>query len=218
MTSMREEQIAAAGNIAPEKTPLMIGPDILIKGDVFYEGKDAQSRLLVMGKVHGNIHTSGVLQIAQGAEVVPGSILDCGEIVVAGKICGEGVTIKTNLLILEATGNIAVDTLCLPPGGLEQARGGVLNARLDMSDAHIRRDTPALHVVDSSPAKMVETKPQASSTGHAHIFGKPEKAASAVDASLLSGATFGTSSGYVYGDIDLPGADDTKPASSSANG
>lgn len=121
------------GAILPESTPLFIGAGVVIEGTIRYDGVDINSRIKVVGEVRGDIYTSGILEIAPGAQVNANSKIVCREIIVAGKIAGEGVTVRANTLILLETGNVAVEMVCLPLGGLEQNRGGILNARLDMS-------------------------------------------------------------------------------------
>lgn len=114
--------------------PLFVGSGIVIEGTIRHEGVNADERLVILGKVVGNIFSKGILHVERGATVHALSSIDCEQIVLAGSITGDaGVTVRAKLLVLQATGNLAVDTVCLPPGGLEQRRGGVLNARLDMS-------------------------------------------------------------------------------------
>lgn len=137
-------------SIIPEKTPLYVGPDVVINGDINFQTSDPDQRLMIRGEVKGNIYTNGILQVSEGAVINAAKRIECAEIVVAGTIKGEGVTIKANLLMLLPSGNIAVETLCLPPGGLEQSRGGILNARLDMNAEH--GTLPALKAADSPAA------------------------------------------------------------------
>lgn len=116
------------------KAPLFVGPGIVIEGTIRHEVAEAGERLVIYGKVVGNIISKGILQVEQGATVHALTSIDCEQIILAGTITGEtGVTVRSKLLVLQSTGNLAVDTVSLPPGGLEQCRGGILNARLDMS-------------------------------------------------------------------------------------
>ena len=148
--------------LLPESTRLYVGPGITIKGDIHFQTEQPDQRLVICGDVEGNISTNGVLQIAEGAIVRGNTTIDCAEIVVAGTLTGESVTIKARLLFLLATGNIAVDKLCLPPGGLEQSRGGVLNARLDMSAEY--GAVPDLKSI-ANPTPSEDSKPAAGYAG-----------------------------------------------------
>lgn len=145
-------------------THLYIAPGVIIKGDIHFEAQKPDQRLVIRGEVEGNISTSGVLEIAEGAIVRGNTLIDCAEIVVAGRVVGDNVTIKARLLRMLATSNIAVEKLCLPPGCLEQSRGGVLNAQLDMSEEH---GAPAI-VVDSA-ANVPETSPTRISSALASV-------------------------------------------------
>lgn len=120
----------------PTKAPLFIGPDVLIQGTVTYQGEDPEAELVVLGEVRGNIFTKGVLKIEEGAIVGAESLIQARQIVVAGKIEGAGVKIQAQIFEVKPTGNVSADVLCLPPGGLEQSRGAVLNVRLEMSADH----------------------------------------------------------------------------------
>lgn len=122
--------------ILPEKTPLLVGLGVVIEGTIRYETKDPEDRLVILGQVLGDIFTNGILQIAQGATVRPVSKIECAEIIISGTLEGDNVVVSTNLLQLQPTAKVRVDTLRLPPGGLEQSRGSMLNAKLDMSDEH----------------------------------------------------------------------------------
>ena len=135
MNEDRNDQIDSSNAIQPEKTPLIVGPGIVIKGNIVSEYDDPDLRMLIIGRVEGDITTKGVVQIAKGAVVAANAQIEAGVIIVAGSITGEKVTIRANLLVLQATGNVAVDNVCLPSGGLEQQRGGILNARLNMFSA-----------------------------------------------------------------------------------
>ncbi|WP_371436174.1 polymer-forming cytoskeletal protein [Polaromonas sp.] len=170
-------------SIIPEKTPLYVGPDVVINGDINFQTSDPDQRLMIRGEVKGNIYTNGILQVSEGAVINAAKRIECAEIVVAGTIKGEGVTIKANLLMLLPSGNIAVETLCLPPGGLEQSRGGILNARLDMNSEH--GTLPALKPADS-PAAVV-----AASIAGAGAVARPESSplASVTSSSLRPGAS-----------------------------
>lgn len=133
MTDNRDGKLNSSASIQPEKTPLMIGLGMLIRGEIIDESGDTNSRMLILGRVEGNISTKGVVQISKGAELHAGSIIEAGEIVVSGRVTGKDVTLRADVLVLQSTGHVEVDNVVLPPGGLEQMRGGVLIARLDMT-------------------------------------------------------------------------------------
>lgn len=105
------------------------------------------SRIMVLGEVHGDIYTDGILEIGQGGVLFAEAIIECLEMVVGGQVVGDHVTIHAELFRMQSTGRVSVDSLRLPPGGLEQARGSVLNARLDMS-------LETRHAVKSAPLHM----------------------------------------------------------------
>lgn len=133
MTENRDDQINSSSTIQPEKTPLLIGVGMVIRGEIIDETNNPETRMLILGRVEGNIFTKGVVQISKGAVVQAGSVIEAGEIVVSGRLVGENVTVRANVLVLQSTGFVEVQAVILPPGGLEQSRGGVLIARLDMS-------------------------------------------------------------------------------------
>lgn len=126
-------------------TPLFVGKGMKISGRIESITGDPTQRLVIQGEVHGDILTDGILDIAEHAVVHATSKIDCGEIIVSGRLTGdkEKVTVRANVLTLAPTGDVSVETLQLPPGGLEQSRGGVLNARLDMSAEFVREIAPA---------------------------------------------------------------------------
>lgn len=150
-----------SGSIRPEKTPLLIGQGITIRGEIVDETQDPESRMMILGVVEGNITTKGIIQISKGAIVKAGSIIEAGEIVVSGRLVGETVTVRTNVLVLQSSGHVEVDCVQMPPGGLELSRGGVLIARLDMSEhsANLEKaSSPAkLSVLQSSPANTARS-------------------------------------------------------------
>lgn len=175
----KQQSIERLDSIIPEKTPLYIGQGVVFEGDVRFMSEDPDQRLLVVGEIKGNIFTNAVLQIAEGAVISAVESIEANEIVVSGTIKGDGVKVKANLMLLQPTGNIAVDTICLPPGGLEQSRGGILNARLDMSREHgtVPAVKPQIEAVDhTKPAVPVALKAVSTSSpasGSAAAAGLP---------------------------------------------
>lgn len=196
-------------SIIPEKTPLYVGPDVVINGDINFQTSDPDQRLMIRGEVKGNIYTNGILQVSEGAVISAAKRIECAEIVVAGTIKGEGVTIKANLLMLLPSGNIAVETLCLPPGGLEQSRGGILNARLDMNPEH--GTLPALKPADSPAAEAPAAAAVAGAVATS-AAARPESSplASVVTSSSLRPGASAVS--LVSNQASKDGAKDTKEA------
>ena len=129
----RDNTIDSTASIQPEMTPFLLGPGVVIKGDVICEHEDPQMRMMIVGRLEGDIKTKGIVQIAKGAVVAAKSMIDAGVVIVSGSIIGENVTVRAGVLVLQSTGNIEVKEVCLPPGGFEQQRGGILNARLVMA-------------------------------------------------------------------------------------
>ena len=111
----------------------LIGVGVVLRGGVTAITGNPASRIMVLGEVHGDIYTDGILEIGQGGVLFAEAIIECLEMVVGGQVVGDHVTIHAELFRMQSTGRVSVDSLRLPPGGLEQMRGSVLNARLDMS-------------------------------------------------------------------------------------
>lgn len=236
-TPMQSQQpIASTEDISTTmqraSTPLFIGADIVIQGTVIYNGKDPKAVLMLVGKIEGNIKTNGILQIVEGAVVQAESSIECSEIIVAGKIVGKGVIIKTQSLKLEATGDVEADLVCLPPGGLEQFRGGILNARLDMSPAHATAahapadlpvEKPSSATAEAIPAFLVAGatgKGDSRQGGHLHTFGAnaPVKEAPSKSGQVIAlGAEYSFGSSTSGAVAELPGDEEsTHPASAMA--
>lgn len=132
-SNQRNDQIDTSASIKPENTTLVVGPGIVIKGNILSELEDPDVRMLILGRIEGDITTKGIVQIAKGGEVAGNSLIDAGTVIVSGSITGDAVTVRAKLLVLQSTGRVAVGHVRLPPGGLEQQRGSVLEARLSMS-------------------------------------------------------------------------------------
>jgi cytoskeletal protein CcmA (bactofilin family) len=169
MTSSLASTVTAAhlddsNSVLPEKTPLFVGLGIVIEGVIRYDGADKSQRLVILGEVNGDIITTGILQIAKGATVRAASKIECAEIIVAGNLIGEGVSVRAGLIVLQPTSVVKVDTLCLPPGGLEQSRGSMLNAKLDMSEEYASLAKTETNVGATEAGKtltQIETAPAA---------------------------------------------------------
>lgn len=120
-----------------EKIPVFIGTGVSIEGTIRHEGPQDE-RAVILGSFTGNMDWNGVLQIPRGGKIIVQQSLRCREIVVNGDISSadDNVVIETGLLRLGETAKINVATISLPPGGLEQSRGSVINANLRMSSDH----------------------------------------------------------------------------------
>ena len=192
MTDDRNGQPGNGSTIQTEKTPLMIGLGIVIRGEILDESGDKDSRMLILGRVEGNITTKGIVQITKGAEVVAGSVIQAGKVVVSGRLVGKDVIVKTDVLVLQSTGYVDVDTVILPPGGLEQMRGGVLIARLDMSG------------VAATPATVPASVPVAT------LFSSPVAPTAGSVTSLHAVPVFSPSPrASAFHNVELPNDDDT---------
>ncbi len=131
-------------SIEPEKTPLFIGAGVTFHGSFKHEGP-ADEKAVILGELTGNIQWNGILQVPRGGKVIVESALRCREMVVGGEIVGanDEVVIETGLLRLGESASIDVATVSVPPGGLEQSRGSVINAKLRMTKEHPFADTAA---------------------------------------------------------------------------
>lgn len=120
--------------IEPEKTPLFIGAGVSFNGSFSHTGP-ADEKAVILGELTGDMEWNGVLQVPRGGKVTVMKSLRCREIMVGGEIVGvdENVVIETGLLRLGESASVEVATVSVPPGGLEQSRGSVINARLRMS-------------------------------------------------------------------------------------
>lgn len=137
-------------SIEPEKTPLFIGAGVTFHGSFNHQGP-ADEKAVILGELTGNIQWNGILQVPRGGKVIVESALRCREMVVGGEIVGanDEVVIETGLLRLGESASIDVATVSVPPGGLEQSRGSVINAKLRMTKEHPFADASA----DTSTSK-----------------------------------------------------------------
>lgn len=124
-------------SIEPELTPLYIGSGVEFTGTIRHNGP-TNEKAMVLGTVHGDIEWNGILQVPQGGKVIVQKSMRCREMMVNGEITGanEEVVIETGLLRLGERAVIEVATVSVPTGGLEQARGSVINAKLRMTAEH----------------------------------------------------------------------------------
>ena len=130
----RTEKIDTSSEIHPDKTSLVIAPGIVIKGDIVSEIEDADARLLILGRVEGNIFTKGVVQVGKGGVIEAGSIITADTLIVSGNVLGANVTVNAQILVIQSTGRVQVGNVRVPPGGLELQRGASLDARMTMSE------------------------------------------------------------------------------------
>jgi hypothetical protein len=123
--------------IEPEKTPLFIGAGVTFTGS-FHHAGPADEKAVILGELTGDMEWNGILQVPRGGKVTVLKSLRCREIMVGGQIVGadDDVVIETGLLRLGESASVDVATVSLPPGGLEQSRGSVINAKLRMTKEH----------------------------------------------------------------------------------
>jgi cytoskeletal protein CcmA (bactofilin family) len=133
--SNHNDLIESTTAINPGKTPLIIGPGIVLKGNIVNEDGDPESQMMIMGRVEGDITTKGVIQIAKGGEIAGNSMITAGAIVIAGQITGSNVSIRTNLLVMHSTSVVDVAMVFVPPGCLEMKRGSLLVGQLSRASA-----------------------------------------------------------------------------------
>lgn len=134
------QRAGAIDEIAVEKTPLYIGPGVVLEGHISFKTKTPDQRAIVLGTVHGNISMNATLQVAEGGVVVATDSIDCHEIIVAGTITGKGVKISASLLVVTGTGKIDVDVVSVPSGCLVQERGSSIKARLEPLETEVRAE------------------------------------------------------------------------------
>lgn len=154
-----------------EKTPLFIGAGVQFAGTIRHAGPQTE-RAVIVGEFHGDIEWNGVLHVPQGGKVIVDKTLRCREILVSGAIVGtaEDAMIETGLLRLGKTATIEVGAVSVPPGGLEQQRGSVVNAKLRMTtdNAYAGQNEPAAESTPSSPSlTLVASSSQAAGGGEA---------------------------------------------------
>lgn len=141
--------------IDPTKTPLFIGTGVEFAGTIRHGGPHDE-RAVILGSLTGEVHWNGILQVPTGGKIVVQGTLRCREMMIGGEIVGEGddVVIETGLLRLGNSARIDVATVSLPPGGLEQARGSVINAKLQMTSDHPFAETEVATPA-SEPLRLV---------------------------------------------------------------
>jgi len=120
--------------VKANEIPLFIGAGVTFEGTVRHAGPQNE-KAVILGTFEGNVEWNGIMQVPRGGKLVVQKSLRCRELVVAGEIAGasEDVVIETGLLRLADTAAVEVATVSVPPGGLEQVRGSVINAKLRMT-------------------------------------------------------------------------------------
>lgn len=143
--------------IEPDKTPLFIGAGVTFNGS-FHHAGPVDEKAVILGELTGDMQWNGILQVPRGGKVTVLKSLRCREIMVGGQIVGadDDVVIETGLLRLGESASVDVATVSLPPGGLEQARGSVINAKLRMTKEHpfAEQGTTVLHAVPATPRAL----------------------------------------------------------------
>lgn len=143
--------------IEPEKTPLFIGAGVTFHGS-FHHAGPVDEKAVILGEITGDMQWNGILQVPRGGKVTVLKSLRCREIMVGGQIVGadDDVVIETGLLRLGESASVDVATVSLPPGGLEQARGSVINAKLRMTKEHpfAEQGPVVLQAVPSTPRAL----------------------------------------------------------------
>ena len=141
-------------SIEPDKTPLLIGAGVTFKGS-FHHAGPADEKAVILGELTGDMGWNGILQVPRGGKVTVLKSLRCREIMVGGEIVGadDDVVIETGLLRLGESASVEVATVNLPPGGLEQSRGSVINAKLRMTKEHpfAQQEQVGLQAVPAAP-------------------------------------------------------------------
>lgn len=119
-------------NLEPELTPLYIGPGVSITGHIQLSGSPDQ-RVVVLGEFKGSLNWPGIVQVPPGG-CLNVDQLNCRELVLGGSIKGQKPVSKVvaDSILMGREANIDVDEVHVPPGGLEQTRGAVINGRLCM--------------------------------------------------------------------------------------
>lgn len=157
---MQTENHEQVKEINLEMTPFVVGPGIKFSGVVEHSG-DPHQRAVVMGEFDGDIQWNGVLHVPKGGEVRIKNSLKCREMIVGGKITGNGpdAIVETGLLRLRSTSVVDVSTISVPVGGIEQLRGSRINAKLLMTDDHPYQGTVPAPEIAQSPTVVPETLP-----------------------------------------------------------
>ena len=137
------------------KTPVFIGAGVQFTGTIRHAGAQDE-RAVILGEFTGDIEWNGVLHVPAGGKLVVDKELRCREMLVSGAVVGtsEGAHIETGLLRLGQTASVEIGAVSVPPGGLEQQRGAVVNAKLRMTkeNAYAAQSEAAAGQAGSTPS------------------------------------------------------------------
>lgn len=143
---------------------LYIGKGVKVVGAIEFSGPSSE-RAIVLGESQGNVDWNGVVHVPVGGTITGQSKIKARELWVEGTVQGgegsDGVVIETGLLRLSSTAIVNVDSVSVPPGGLEQARGSRINARVEMTDKHPYADLTAEPVAAAAVVRTPVAQPAA---------------------------------------------------------
>lgn len=152
--------------LEPASPPLFVGAGVQFAGTITHAGSHGD-RAVILGEFVGDMEWNGTMVLPQGGKVIVEESIRCREMVVGGEIVGSSgdVVIETGLLRLAESAAINVATINVPPGGLEQSRGAVVNAKLTMSKENV-------YAAEASQATQIPPAPAVprlilASTSHA---------------------------------------------------
>lgn len=148
------------------KSPLFIGEGVTIEGVIRHAGP-TDERAVILGTLEGGLEWNGILEVPQGGKITASHSIRCREMRIGGEIVGanDSVVIETGLLRLDASACVHVATVSVPPGGLEQARGSVMNAKLRMTSDHPFAGMQVDEVVQPAPAPAAAPRLALAATG-----------------------------------------------------
>jgi len=196
-------------NHIPSNTSLFIGPDLRIEGRITQTSKDEV--IVVAGTLAGDIVSEGVVLVMENGLIEASNELRCFELQVRGKVeskDGKNVMLEAGLLKLSETARVNVGEIKLPPGGLEQARGGILCARLSMSeensfakDERLARGTREFDAKLASPGAPLSGLKVQPSSG---VFAKDENGRATRDAQESSAVVTTSSASTSANTVSAP--------------
>ena len=133
-------------------TSLYIGPGVRVEGRISQEGKE--ETIVIAGVFAGDIVTQGRVVLEAEGKIEAANELKCFELEAAGAIEGDDVLVEAGIFRLGSSARVSVGEISLPPGGLEQARGSVLCAKLRMEEGNaFAADERLKTQAKASPAK-----------------------------------------------------------------
>lgn len=142
----------------PNKIPLFIGAGVEFSGAIRHAGAQDE-KAVILGQFTGDVEWNGILQVPRGGKVIVEKSMRCREMLIAGEIVGasDEVVIETGLLRLADSASVDVATVSVPPGGLEQSRGSVVNATLRMSkkNAYAQEGSAPVAAPAAQPPRLI---------------------------------------------------------------